>query len=230
MKKISMLLVVSFVTLIFAGTVVAKTTFLGIGTGGTGGIYYPYGGGVAEIWSKHVKGVKAVAEVTGTFVVAPPDVKIEIDTFYPRQHIAGLDLIGELFARHLANPGLDTDADAVPLDIADGTPLITTDGSTLLGADNKAGITEIICAVKYLMDNPESPRPNIRRNGTSVAKRPRLACSSATVGPTSQASSIPPKSPSLRRHFPASFAQWTHPTRVRIADKTSSKKTSSSTT
>jgi hypothetical protein len=46
----------------------AKTTFVSIGTGGTGGIYYPYGGGVAEIWSKYVKGVKAVAEVTGASV------------------------------------------------------------------------------------------------------------------------------------------------------------------
>ncbi len=52
----------------FAGTVWAKTTFIGIGTGGTGGIYYPYGGGVAEIWSKHVKDVRAVAEVTGASV------------------------------------------------------------------------------------------------------------------------------------------------------------------
>ncbi len=48
--------------------VMAKTTFISIGTGGTGGIYYPYGGGVAEIWSKYVKGVKAVAEVTGASV------------------------------------------------------------------------------------------------------------------------------------------------------------------
>ena len=46
----------------------AKTQFISIGTGGTGGIYYPYGGGVAEIWSKHVPGVKAVAEVTGASV------------------------------------------------------------------------------------------------------------------------------------------------------------------
>jgi TRAP transporter TAXI family solute receptor len=46
----------------------AKTTFVSIGTGGTGGIYYPYGGGVAEIWSKYVSGVKAVAEVTGASV------------------------------------------------------------------------------------------------------------------------------------------------------------------
>jgi len=51
-----------------AGPVWAKTTFIGVGTGGTGGIYYPYGGGVAEIWSKHVKDVRAVAEVTGASV------------------------------------------------------------------------------------------------------------------------------------------------------------------
>ncbi|MDJ0829418.1 MAG: TAXI family TRAP transporter solute-binding subunit [Desulfobacterales bacterium] len=54
--------------LALAGPVTAKTTFVSIGTGGTGGIYYPYGGGVAEIWSKYVPGVKAVAEVTGASV------------------------------------------------------------------------------------------------------------------------------------------------------------------
>ncbi|MCP4672457.1 MAG: TAXI family TRAP transporter solute-binding subunit, partial [Desulfobacula sp.] len=57
-----------FTALIFTGTAFAKTTFVSIGTGGTGGIYYPYGGGVAELWSKNVKGVKAVAEVTGASV------------------------------------------------------------------------------------------------------------------------------------------------------------------
>jgi TRAP transporter TAXI family solute receptor len=54
--------------LILAAPAAAKTTFVSIGTGGTGGIYYPYGGGVAEIWSKYVPGVKAVAEVTGASV------------------------------------------------------------------------------------------------------------------------------------------------------------------
>ncbi len=46
----------------------AKTEYISIGTGGTGGVYYPYGGGLAEIWTKYVKGVKAVAEVTGASV------------------------------------------------------------------------------------------------------------------------------------------------------------------
>ncbi|MCP5104717.1 MAG: peptidase T, partial [bacterium] len=43
-----------------------------------------------------------------------------------------------------------------------GHTLITTDGSTLLGADNKAGITEIMCALEYLLKNPDFPRPDIR--------------------------------------------------------------------
>lgn len=36
-----------------------------------------------------------------------------------------------------------------------GQTLITTDGSTLLGADDKAGIAEIITAVEYLLQHPE---------------------------------------------------------------------------
>ncbi|MBW2103244.1 MAG: TAXI family TRAP transporter solute-binding subunit [Deltaproteobacteria bacterium] len=54
--------------MVLAVPAAARTTFVSIGTGGTGGIYYPYGGGVAEIWSKYVPGVKAVAEVTGASV------------------------------------------------------------------------------------------------------------------------------------------------------------------
>ena len=38
---------------------------ISIGTGGTGGVYYPIGGGIASVLSKHVKGMEATAEVTG---------------------------------------------------------------------------------------------------------------------------------------------------------------------
>ena len=68
MKQTHLILSFVFLILVFTGTAIAKTTFISIGTGGTGGIYYPYGGGVAEIWSKNVNGVKAVAEVTGASV------------------------------------------------------------------------------------------------------------------------------------------------------------------
>jgi TRAP transporter TAXI family solute receptor len=38
---------------------------ISIATGGTGGVYYPLGGGVAAVLSKYVPGMQATAEVTG---------------------------------------------------------------------------------------------------------------------------------------------------------------------
>lgn len=43
-----------------------------------------------------------------------------------------------------------------------GQTLITTDGTTLLGADDKAGITEIMTAMEYLINNPEIKHGKIR--------------------------------------------------------------------
>ena len=43
-----------------------------------------------------------------------------------------------------------------------GQTLITTDGTTLLGADDKAGITEIMTAMQYLVQHPEIPHGKIR--------------------------------------------------------------------
>ncbi len=48
------------------------------------------------------------------------------------------------------------------LNLYKGQTLITTDGTTLLGADDKAGITEIISAMEYLIDNPQIPHGKIR--------------------------------------------------------------------
>lgn len=41
---------------------------LSIATGGTGGVYYPIGGGLAEMIGRHIDGYTAVAEVTGASV------------------------------------------------------------------------------------------------------------------------------------------------------------------
>lgn len=43
-----------------------------------------------------------------------------------------------------------------------GKTLITTDGNTLLGADDKAGIVEIMSAVEYLMAHPEIEHGRVR--------------------------------------------------------------------
>lgn len=43
-----------------------------------------------------------------------------------------------------------------------GQTLITTDGTTLLGADDKAGITEIVTAMEFLINNPDIKHGKIR--------------------------------------------------------------------
>lgn len=43
-----------------------------------------------------------------------------------------------------------------------GQTIITTDGTTLLGADDKAGITEIVTAMEFLINNPEIKHGKIR--------------------------------------------------------------------
>ncbi len=42
-----------------------------------------------------------------------------------------------------------------------GKEMIVTDGTTLLGADDKAGVAEILCAVEYLIAHPEIPHGRI---------------------------------------------------------------------
>jgi len=61
-----------FTSVLFAAALVAtggaqaqEKQSLSIATGGTGGVYYPLGGGLANILSKYVPGMQATAEVTG---------------------------------------------------------------------------------------------------------------------------------------------------------------------
>ena len=43
-----------------------------------------------------------------------------------------------------------------------GNDIVTTDGTTLLGADNKAGVAEIMDAAKFLIDNPQIKHGTIK--------------------------------------------------------------------
>jgi uncharacterized protein len=57
-----------WVGLFAAGVLLSATAGaqnISIATGGTGGVYYPMGGGIAAVLSKHVPGMQATAEVTG---------------------------------------------------------------------------------------------------------------------------------------------------------------------
>jgi TRAP transporter TAXI family solute receptor len=50
---------------LLAGVALAQQKTIAIGTGGTGGVYYPLGGGLANVLSKNLPGYQATAEVTG---------------------------------------------------------------------------------------------------------------------------------------------------------------------
>jgi TRAP transporter TAXI family solute receptor len=51
--------------LIAGSPALAQNKTISIGTGGTGGVYYPLGGAIANVLSKNLPGVQATAEVTG---------------------------------------------------------------------------------------------------------------------------------------------------------------------
>ncbi|MDB5633566.1 MAG: C4-dicarboxylate transporter substrate-binding protein [Tardiphaga sp.] len=51
--------------MILAGAVYAQQKTMAIGTGGTGGVYYPLGGAIANVLSKALPNTQATAEVTG---------------------------------------------------------------------------------------------------------------------------------------------------------------------
>src|SRR5947199_10099282 len=66
MKKTAAILAVTFSAgLALAGIVHAQQKTMSIGTGGTGGVYYPLGEAIANVLSKALPNVTATAEVTG---------------------------------------------------------------------------------------------------------------------------------------------------------------------
>ncbi|MEK7737420.1 MAG: TAXI family TRAP transporter solute-binding subunit, partial [Pseudomonadota bacterium] len=68
MNKLLRTLLLCITQLLAASAIAQGKTNLSIGTGGTGGVYYPLGGGMANILTKHVPGWQVTAEVTGASV------------------------------------------------------------------------------------------------------------------------------------------------------------------
>jgi uncharacterized protein len=50
---------------VISGAAIAQMKTMSIATGGTGGVFYPLGGGLANVLSKSIPGLQATAEVTG---------------------------------------------------------------------------------------------------------------------------------------------------------------------
>src|ERR1700748_1210232 len=64
-KKTAAILAIACSALTLAGVVHAQQKTMSIGTGGTGGVYYPLGGAIANVLSKALPNLTATAEVTG---------------------------------------------------------------------------------------------------------------------------------------------------------------------
>ena len=64
LKKVS-ISALALAAVAFSGLAVAQNLNIAIATGGTGGVCYPLGGGMANVLSRYVPGVQATARVTG---------------------------------------------------------------------------------------------------------------------------------------------------------------------
>ena len=64
MRRLFIFAVISLLVFSFSSAWAQKTVRLSIATGGTGGVYYPLGGGMANVISKYIPYTEATAEVT----------------------------------------------------------------------------------------------------------------------------------------------------------------------
>ena len=84
--------------------------------------------------------------------------------------MSGKDVKPKIFENYQGGPLLlnsEKGIELSPEDFPDlseniGKTIIATDGTTLLGADNKAGIAEIVTAMEYLINHPNIPHGDIR--------------------------------------------------------------------
>ena len=73
-----------------------------------------------------------------------------------------------------------------------GHDLVTASGDTLLGADDKAGMAEVMAAVAYLAARPEIPRPTVRVAFTpdeEIGPRARSCSTSRASAPSARSRS-----------------------------------------
>ena len=146
-------------TIAIGATAASAQTQLSIATGGTGGVYYPMGGGLAEVINNHVDGYSATAEVTGASVenmglIATGDADLAIalaDTVqqaytgtgrFEGQQLPMVRAVGSLYANMvqivtLADSGIATIADLKGKRVSVGAPGSGTEvnAQTLLEAN-----------------------------------------------------------------------------------------------
>lgn len=122
-EKASLLILV---IMMLTGTAWAQQDkkMISIATGGTGGVYYPYGGGIASVVSKNIPGVQATAEVTAASV---DNCKL-IDAGKAELGFMGADVAWDAYQGQLKNYSKKVPLRAVAVLYPNVTSLIVLDG------------------------------------------------------------------------------------------------------
>jgi len=71
-RSLSVVLAALLIVGVFAAAAGAQTRFLSLSTGGPGGVYFPLGGAMADLLSRHMPGVIVTAESTAASVENVP--------------------------------------------------------------------------------------------------------------------------------------------------------------
>ena len=173
-----LLSVVGLTLLLVASACKGRTSgvrYLSIATGGTGGVYYPYGGGIAKILNEHLPGVRASAEVTAASV---DNLKLIRDG---RADLAFTlaDTLADGVAGRGAFEGRSVPAASLAVLYANYTHLVTLAGSGIRGlADLRGKVissgspgsgTEVI-AVRMLRAAGLDPERDVTRQGLGVSE------------------------------------------------------------
>jgi hypothetical protein len=165
---------------IIAGPAFAEEQ-LSIATGGTGGVYYPMGGGLAEVINRHIEGYSATAEVTGASVenmglIATGDADLAIglaDTVYQAQSGTGrfegqplsmIRGIASLYANMvqivtLADSGITSIQDLKGKRVSIGAP----------GSGTEVNANAILGAVGISYDDMDEQRLNFNETADALA-------------------------------------------------------------
>ena len=147
--------------------------FLSIATGGTGGIYYPYGGGLAKVLNENLPGIRATAEVSAGSV---DNLKLIRDG---RADVAFTlaDTLADAVAGRGAFAGRPVPAASLAVLYSNYTQIVTTTGSGIASIADLRGKTistgspgsgtEVI-AIRILRAAGIDPDRDVTRQGLGV--------------------------------------------------------------
>ena len=152
-----------------------RARFLSIATGGTGGVYYPYGGGLAKVLNENLSGVRATAEVTSASV---DNLKLIRDG---RADVAFVlaDTLADAVAGRGAFDGRSVPAASLAVLYSNYTHIVTTAGSGIASVADLRGKTvstgspgsgtEVI-AVRVLRAAGLDPDRDVTRQGLGASE------------------------------------------------------------